>query len=170
MGTLLAHLQPSVCLHPNILFCCAALQPLCPKPVALHGVVVMKMQDPALGLVEAHIIGLSSLIQPIQIPLQGLSMLKQISFLPAWCHLQTYWWCSQSPHPGDIKQDWPQYWLLGNTIHDQSPAGFTSIHLYNSIHHQDRSLALQLHYTVTVIVILSWFLAVFYSAVHFNPV
>jgi len=20
-------------------------------------------------------------------------------FLPVWCHLQTYWWCTQSPHP-----------------------------------------------------------------------
>jgi len=37
--------------------------------VALHGVVVAKVQDLALGLVEFHPIGLSLLIQPVQIPL-----------------------------------------------------------------------------------------------------
>jgi len=34
-------------------------QPLCPNPVALPGVVVAKVQDPAFGLVEPHPIGFS---------------------------------------------------------------------------------------------------------------
>ncbi|PKU32558.1 alpha-2-macroglobulin-like protein 1 [Limosa lapponica baueri] len=65
LGTLLAHVNR----HPQVLFCWAAFQPLFPKPVALPGVVVTEMRDPALGLIEPHPIGLGPLIQPVQIPL-----------------------------------------------------------------------------------------------------
>ncbi|KAK4827055.1 hypothetical protein QYF61_013696 [Mycteria americana] len=82
LGTLLAHVQPAVSQHPQVLFCQAAFQPLFPKPVALRGVVVTQVQDPALGLVKPHTIGLSPLIQPVQIPLQSLPTLKQID-IPA---------------------------------------------------------------------------------------
>jgi len=44
----------------------------------LPGVVVTKVQDSALGPVELHPIGLSPTIQPIQVPLYGLPMLRQI--------------------------------------------------------------------------------------------
>jgi len=44
----------------KVFFCQAALQPLFPKPLALHGVVVTKVQDPALGLVETHTVGLGN--------------------------------------------------------------------------------------------------------------
>jgi len=54
LGTLLAHVHLTVDQHPKTLFHQAALQPLLPKPVALHGVVVTQVQDPALGLVEPH--------------------------------------------------------------------------------------------------------------------
>jgi len=37
-----------------------------------------KVQDPALDLVKAHTSGLSPLIQPVQIPLQGLSAFRQM--------------------------------------------------------------------------------------------
>jgi len=40
--------------------------------------VVTQVQDLAFGLVEPHTVGLSPLIQPAQIPLQGLPTLKQI--------------------------------------------------------------------------------------------
>jgi len=56
----------------------AAFQPLLPRPVALYGVVVTKVQDLALGLVEPHTAGLSPSIQSVQIPLQSLPTLKQI--------------------------------------------------------------------------------------------
>ena len=46
-----------------------SLRPLCLKPVALPGVIVAKMQGPALGLVELHHTGLSSAIQLVHIPL-----------------------------------------------------------------------------------------------------
>ena len=52
LGTLLAHLQPAVDQHPQALFCRAAFQPLLPKPVALHGVVVTQVQDPELSLIQ----------------------------------------------------------------------------------------------------------------------
>ncbi|KAK4816679.1 hypothetical protein QYF61_019915 [Mycteria americana] len=79
LGTLLAHIQPAVNQHPQVLFCLAAFQPLFPKPVALHGVVVTQVQDLALGLVEPHTIGLGPSIQAVQVPLQSLPTLKQIN-------------------------------------------------------------------------------------------
>jgi len=77
------------------LFCHASFQPLCLKSVALPGVVVAKLQDPALGHVECHPIGLSQVIHPVQIPLLG-PIYSQAGwrFLPTWYHLQIYWWCT----------------------------------------------------------------------------
>jgi len=39
---------------------------------------VTEVQEPALGLVETHTIGLGPSIQPVQIPLQSLPTLEQI--------------------------------------------------------------------------------------------
>ncbi|KAK4824931.1 hypothetical protein QYF61_021551 [Mycteria americana] len=69
LGTLLAHIQAAVNQHAQVLFHQAAFQPLFPKPVALHGVVVTQVQDPTLGLVEPHTIDLGPSMQPVQIPL-----------------------------------------------------------------------------------------------------
>ena len=76
LGTLLAHVQPPVNQHPKVLFHQAAFQSLLPKPVALHGVVVTQVQEPAFGLVEAHTVGLDPLIQAVHIPLQSLPTLE----------------------------------------------------------------------------------------------
>ncbi|KAJ7403914.1 hypothetical protein WISP_148725 [Willisornis vidua] len=43
-----------------------------------HGVVVAKVQDPALGLVEPHPVGLSPSLQPVQAPVQSPPALQQI--------------------------------------------------------------------------------------------
>ncbi|KAK4809529.1 hypothetical protein QYF61_015365 [Mycteria americana] len=48
LGTLLAHVQPAVDQHPQVLFHRAVFQPLFSMPVALHGVVVAQVQDLAL--------------------------------------------------------------------------------------------------------------------------
>ncbi|KAK4817624.1 LOW QUALITY PROTEIN: hypothetical protein QYF61_021527, partial [Mycteria americana] len=72
LGTLLAHIQLAVDQHPQVLFHWAAFQPLFPKPVALHGVVVTQVQDLALSFVEPHTIDLSPWIQPVQVPLAFL--------------------------------------------------------------------------------------------------
>ncbi|KAJ7421511.1 hypothetical protein WISP_42078 [Willisornis vidua] len=58
LGTLLAHVQLTVDQHPQVLFQGATFQPVFPKPVALHGVVVTEVQDLAFGLVEPYTIGL----------------------------------------------------------------------------------------------------------------
>ena len=65
--------------HPQVLSHQAAFQPLFPKPVALRGVVVTQVQDPALSLVEPHTAGLGPLVQPVQTPLQSLPALQQIN-------------------------------------------------------------------------------------------
>ncbi|KAK4826427.1 hypothetical protein QYF61_008960 [Mycteria americana] len=63
LSTLLAHIQAAVNQHLQVLLCWAVFQPLFPKSVALHGVVVAQVQDLALSLVEPHTTGpsLSSL-------------------------------------------------------------------------------------------------------------
>ena len=82
LDTQLAHVQPPVNQHPKVLFCRAAFQPLLPKPVVLHGIVVTKGQDLALGLVEPHIACLDPLIQSVQISLQSLPTFEHID-IPA---------------------------------------------------------------------------------------
>ncbi|KAK4830186.1 LOW QUALITY PROTEIN: hypothetical protein QYF61_009213 [Mycteria americana] len=141
LGTLLAHIQPAVNQHPQVILCRAAFQPLFPKPVVLHGVVVTQVQDLALGLAEPHTIGPSPSIQPVQVPLQSLPTLKQINTpaqLGVICKLT-----EGALDPliqiidKDIKQDWPQHRALGNTTCDWPPTGF------NSIHHHSLGSAIQ---------------------------
>ncbi|KAJ7419506.1 integral membrane protein dgcr2 idd [Pitangus sulphuratus] len=79
LGTGLAHVQFAANKHTKVLFCQAAFQPLFPKYVMLYRVIVTELQDPALGLLEPHNIGLSPLIQPVQIPLQNLPTFQQIN-------------------------------------------------------------------------------------------
>ncbi|KAK4823866.1 hypothetical protein QYF61_007622 [Mycteria americana] len=135
LGTLLAHIQPAVDQHPQVLFHQAPFQPLFPKPVALHGVVVAQVQDPARSFVEPHTIGLGPSIQP------SLPTLKQINTptqLGVICKLT-----EGALDPliqvidKDIKQNWPQHRALGNTACDRPPTGF------NSIHHNSLGLAIQ---------------------------
>ncbi|PKU26936.1 hypothetical protein llap_22760 [Limosa lapponica baueri] len=90
------------------------------------------VQDLALGLVGPHPIGLGPSIQPIQIPLQSPSSLKQVDAptrLGVTCKLT-----EGALNPlvqivdEDVEENRPQYQALGNTTHDRPPAGFTSIH------------------------------------------
>ncbi|KAK4822830.1 hypothetical protein QYF61_020124 [Mycteria americana] len=123
LGTLLAHIQLAVDQHSQVLFCQAAFQPLFPKPVALHGVVVAQVQDLALSLAEPHTIGPSPSIQPVQ----SLAPLKQINTpaqLGVVCKLTEG---ALDPFvqiiDKDIKQNWPQHRALGNTACDRMPTG-----------------------------------------------
>ncbi|KAK4811044.1 hypothetical protein QYF61_015748 [Mycteria americana] len=113
--------------HPQVLLCLAAVQPLFPKPVALHGVVVAQVQDLALGLVKPHTINLGPSIQPVQVPLQSLPTLQQINTptqLGVVCKLTEG---ALDPFvqiiERDIKQDWPQHRALGDTTCDRPPTG-----------------------------------------------
>ncbi|KAK4810949.1 hypothetical protein QYF61_013357 [Mycteria americana] len=132
LGTLLAHIQVAVNQHPQVLFCRAAFQPLFPKPVALHGVVVAQVQDPALSLVKPHTIDLGPSIQPVQVPLQSLLTLKEIN-TPTQCGVV----CKLTEGAldpfvqiidKDIKQNWPQHRALGNTACHRPPTRVNSIH------------------------------------------
>ncbi|KAK4822811.1 hypothetical protein QYF61_020094 [Mycteria americana] len=141
LGTLLAHIQAAVNQHPQVLLCQAACQPLFPKPVALHGVVVAQVQDLALGLVKPYTIDLGPSIQPVQVPLQSLPTLQQINTptqLGVICKLAE---SALDPFiqiiDKDIKQDWPQHRALGNTACDRPPTGV------NSIHHHSLGPAIQ---------------------------
>ena len=69
LGALLAHVQLSIHQKPQIYFLYTVVQSLCSKLVTLPGVVVAKVQDPALGLFELHLTGLNPTIQQVQIPL-----------------------------------------------------------------------------------------------------
>ncbi|KAK4818042.1 hypothetical protein QYF61_004569 [Mycteria americana] len=135
LGTLLAHIQLAVDQHPQVLVCLAAFQPLFPKPVALHGVVVAQVQDLALSLVESHTIDLGPSIQP------SLPTLKQIhtpTQLGVVCKLTEG---ALDPFvqiiDKDVKQNWPQHRALGNTACDRPPTGV------NSIHHHSLGPAIQ---------------------------
>ena len=68
LGTLLAHVQPSTDQYFQVHFLYTVSQPPCHKSVALPGVIVAKVQDLALGLLELHPIGLSPSVHPVQIP------------------------------------------------------------------------------------------------------
>ncbi|KAK4832004.1 hypothetical protein QYF61_020442 [Mycteria americana] len=119
----------------------AVFEPLFPKPVALHGVVVTQVQDLALGLVKPLTIGLGPSIQPVWVPLQSLPTFKQINTptqLGVICKLT-----ESVLDPliqiidKDIKQNWPQHRALGNTACDRLPTGV------NSIHHHSLGPAIQ---------------------------
>ncbi|KAK4825514.1 hypothetical protein QYF61_000027, partial [Mycteria americana] len=132
LGTLLAHIQPAVNQHPQVLLCQAAFQPLFPKPAALHGVAVAQVQDLALGLVKPHTIHPSPSIQPVQVPLQSLPTLQQINTptqLGVICKLTE---STLDPFvqiiDKDVKQNWPQHRALGNTACDRPPTGVNSTH------------------------------------------
>jgi len=136
LGTLLAHVQLVVDQHSQVLFRQAAFQPLLPKPVALHGAVVIKVQDPALGFVESHTVGLGPLIQSVQVPLQSLPTLEQIDTPTQPSVICKLTEGALNPLVQtinkDVKQDQTQNRALGNTTCDRPPARFNSIHDHTS--------------------------------------
>ena len=110
---MLAYIQLAVDQHPQVLFHQAAFQPLFPKPVELHGVVVTQAQDLALSLVEPPTVGLSPSLRPVKISLQSLPTLQQINTptqLGVVCKLT-----EGALDPliqiidKNTKQNWPQY-------------------------------------------------------------
>ena len=69
LGTLLAHIQPTVHQYTKVPFHQTVFQLLLPRSVGLPQVVVTKMQDLTLGPIEAHAVNLGPLIQSIQVHL-----------------------------------------------------------------------------------------------------
>ena len=95
LGILLACDQLSTDQQPQILFLHAAFQPLCPRPVALHELVVTKVQDLTFGLVELDSAGLI----PFRSIYRAFLPSGRLRQSPAWRHLKTYRGCAQFPHP-----------------------------------------------------------------------
>ena len=99
-------------------------------PVAMQGDVVTKKQDSTLGLVKAHTIGFSPLIEPIQIPLYGLPATRQIDTELQLGFVSRLTEGALKPFikiiNKDIEQDQPQYQTLRNGISDWTPAGLYS--------------------------------------------
>ncbi|KAJ7408757.1 hypothetical protein WISP_118443 [Willisornis vidua] len=81
LGTLLVMFSSLSSRTPRSLSAMATVQPLCPQPVVLQGVVA-KVQDPALGL-ELHTVGFGQSLQPIQVILQSPPAFHQIDTLPS---------------------------------------------------------------------------------------
>ncbi|KAK4830248.1 hypothetical protein QYF61_009315 [Mycteria americana] len=126
LGTLLAYIQPAVKQRSQVLLCQAAFQPLFPKPVALHGVVVIQVQDLALSLVASHTTALSPLIQP---SLPSLNEINTPAQLGIFCkHTEGALDPFVQIIDKDIKQNWPPHRALGNTTCDWLPTGVNSIH------------------------------------------
>ncbi|KAK4810166.1 hypothetical protein QYF61_010478 [Mycteria americana] len=128
LGTLLAHIQAAVNQHPQVLFHGEAFQPLFPKPVVLHRVIVTQVQDPALSLVEPYTIGPSPSIQPVQ-SVPSLEQINTPTQLGVICKLTEG---ALDPFiqiiDKDIKQNWPQHRAMGNTACDRPPTEFNSVH------------------------------------------
>lgn len=81
--TLLTPVEPLVNQHPQILFCRAAFQPFLSQFSLMSGITLSQMENLAFGCVQFHAIDDCSVLQSIQIPLQGLLSTSQF-------HLQTY--------------------------------------------------------------------------------
>lgn len=75
MGALLAHGQLGVPQDPKTLLCRAAFQLVGPQVVLVPGVIPTQVQDFKLCLVEFNEILLSSILQPVQILLNGSTTL-----------------------------------------------------------------------------------------------
>ncbi|PKU45971.1 hypothetical protein llap_3739 [Limosa lapponica baueri] len=113
LDTLLARVQPAVDQHPQALFCQAALQPLFPKPVALHGVVVTHVQDLALALLNliplalAHQSSLSRFLCRAFLPSNRSTLPPQLGVTCKLTEgaLNPLIWIIDK----DIKEKWPQY-------------------------------------------------------------
>ena len=78
-GTMLSHLQLGVHQDPQVLSCQAAFQLGGPQHIFLHRVVLAEVQDFALLLVEPHEVPVSSVRQPVEVPVDGSTALWCVS-------------------------------------------------------------------------------------------
>lgn len=83
--------------HCQVLFCQTPFQPLCPEPVALQGICdpgespgTWPFWTPYKWPWPLNPACSDSSAEPSCFPAEHSH--------PAWCHLWTYWKCSQSPH------------------------------------------------------------------------
>ncbi|TRZ25240.1 hypothetical protein HGM15179_001926 [Zosterops borbonicus] len=103
-----------------------------PCPGVLHVVIVAKVLDPELGLVEPRASGPHPFIQPVQVPLQGLPTLQQINTLAQLDVAHEFMEGTLDDliriNSKDIKQGWAQHGSLGDAISAWPPTGCSTIH------------------------------------------
>ncbi|RMC06740.1 hypothetical protein DUI87_16186 [Hirundo rustica rustica] len=94
-------------------FCLNTVQPLCPHPVELQGVVVDKMQDLEIELVKSLIVVFGESIKLVQAPLQSPPTLQHIDTSSQLGDICKFADGGLNPLTQiiskDIKQDWAQY-------------------------------------------------------------
>ena len=131
--TLVCHAELLVNQHSQVLLSRATLSPLIPQPVLIVGAAPIQVHNLALGLVKPHQTRTGPLLQPVQVPLNGILSFWCINCThSAWCDPQTCWGCTWSCYVIDenIKQHWSQYSLLRDTTCHQSPFGHRAIDYY----------------------------------------
>ena len=69
--TLPAHVQLFIHQYPQVLLHRAALNAFIPQPVFVLGIAPTEVQDLALGLVEPREVHMASLLELVQVPLDG---------------------------------------------------------------------------------------------------
>ena len=74
-----AHVQLFIHQHPQVLLGRAALNPFIPQPILIPGVAPTQVQDLALGLVEPHEVHTGSLLELVQVPLDGIPSLRRVN-------------------------------------------------------------------------------------------
>jgi len=72
------HVQLFIHQHPQVLLSRPALNPSGPQHVFIPGAVFTQVQDPAFGRVEPHGLRTGSLLQPVQVPLDGMPSLSYV--------------------------------------------------------------------------------------------
>ncbi|KAK4820330.1 hypothetical protein QYF61_023563 [Mycteria americana] len=109
----------------------AALNHIIPQPVLIPGIAPSQVQDLALGLVEPHEVHTGSLLELIQVPLDGIPSFWRVS-----CTTQLGVICKLAEGALDapvcvidegIEQHWSQYGPLTDTTRHRSPSGHGAV-------------------------------------------
>ena len=73
-----AHGQLFIHQCSQVLLSRAALNPFIPQPVLIQGFALTQVQDLELGHVEPHEVHTDPLLQPVQVPLDGMPSLRHV--------------------------------------------------------------------------------------------
>jgi len=129
--TLPAHVELLIHQYPQVLLLRAALEPLSSQPLFVFEVAPTHVQDLALGLVELHVVHAGPPLQPVKVPLNGISSLQCVSRTTQLGVVGRLAEGALSPSvhvtDKDVKQHWPQYQPLRHTTRHWSPPGHRAI-------------------------------------------
>jgi len=133
-SALLAHLWLFIHQYPQVLFGRVALNRFIPHPVLILAVALTHVQDLLLGLDEIRDVRMGSLLELVQVPLDGIPSLRSVDLTTppgVICKL-----AERALNPTvcvtdeDIKQYWSQYRPLRDTTCHHSPSGHEAIDHY----------------------------------------